>query len=127
MIYLDSSVALAHLLAEDQRPPAEFWNNSLIASRLVEYEVATRLNNLGVTEAGREIADTLLHRIALIELIPEVVRRARDKYPLQLRTLDALHLASVEFLREQGVALEVATYDKRMRDAAVKLQIPLHW
>ena len=127
MVYLDSSVALAHLLAEDRRPPVDFWNETLIGSRLVEYEVSTRLNNLRISAAAMETAGMLLQRVALIELIPEIVRRAHDKYPVQVRTLDALHLASIQFLREQGVDLELATYDQRMREAAVKIKIPLHW
>ena len=126
MIYVDTSVALAHLLAEDRRPVAEFWNEPLIASRLLDYEIRTRLNNLRVAAAAREIAEALTQRIALIELVPEVVQRARKNDPVQLRTLDALHLASVEFLRGQGVALELATYDERMRAAASKLKIPLY-
>lgn len=36
-------------------------------------------------------------------------------------------LVTMQFLREQGVALELATYDQRMREAAVKMKIPLHW
>lgn len=125
MIYIDSSVALAHLLAEDRRPSADFWNNTLIASRLLEYEVSTRLNNVGVAAAGKETAGTLLQRIALIELVPEVVRRVRDRYPVRVRTLDALHLASIDFLRDQGAEPRLATYDQRMREAAVKLDIRL--
>ena len=126
MIYLDTSVALAHLLAEDRRPLAEFWSQPLISSRLLQYEVQTRLNNLQVAAAGREIADNLLQRIALIEIVPEVVQRVREKNSVQLRTLDALHIASLEFLRGQGVSIELATYDERMRAAAGKLKIPLH-
>jgi predicted nucleic acid-binding protein len=126
VIYVDTSVVLAHLLAEDRRPVPEFWNEPLIASRLLDYEVRTRLNNLRIATAGREIADALIQRIALIELVPEVVHRARQKDPVQLRTLDALHIGSVEFLRGQGVALELATFDERMRAAAIKLKIPLY-
>ena len=41
MIYLDTSVALAHLLAEDRRPPDALWKESLVTSRLLEYELWT--------------------------------------------------------------------------------------
>ncbi|HEY7665687.1 MAG TPA: hypothetical protein VH934_21425 [Xanthobacteraceae bacterium] len=41
MIYLDTSVALAHLLAQDRSPPATLWQEQLIASRLLEYELWT--------------------------------------------------------------------------------------
>ena len=39
MIYLDTSVALAYLLAEDRTPPETLWREPLIASRLLEYEL----------------------------------------------------------------------------------------
>jgi hypothetical protein len=39
MIYVDTSVALAHLLAEDRCPPPGFWSQDLVTSRLLEYEV----------------------------------------------------------------------------------------
>ena len=41
MIYLDTSVALAHLLAKDRAPPDALWQEPLIASRLLEYECAS--------------------------------------------------------------------------------------
>ena len=34
MIYLDSSVALAYLLAEDRFPPDGLWDEQLVSSRL---------------------------------------------------------------------------------------------
>lgn len=39
MIYVDTSVALAELLAEDRRPGEHFWNETLVSSRLLEYEL----------------------------------------------------------------------------------------
>ena len=39
MIYLDTSVVLAQLLAEDHRPPTALWSETLVASRLMEYEI----------------------------------------------------------------------------------------
>ncbi len=36
MIYLDSSVALAHLLAEDRFPSEDLWQQQLVSSRLLE-------------------------------------------------------------------------------------------
>ena len=44
MIYLDSSVALAHLLAEDRFPPDELWEQPLVSSRLLECQVWNRIN-----------------------------------------------------------------------------------
>ena len=39
MIYLDTSVVLAQLLAEDRIPPAGLWRQSLVSSRLLQYEL----------------------------------------------------------------------------------------
>ena len=44
MIYVDTSVALAHLLAEDRRPATTLWDEPLILSRLLEYELWTRIH-----------------------------------------------------------------------------------
>jgi hypothetical protein len=49
LIYLDTSVALAHLLAEDQSTPEKLWQETLISSRLLEYEVWTRIHARGLT------------------------------------------------------------------------------
>ncbi len=46
MTYLDASVALAHLLAEDRVPPERLWQENLISSRLLEYEIWTRIHAL---------------------------------------------------------------------------------
>ena len=43
MIYLDSSVALAHLLAEDRFTAEDLWRQQLVSSRLLEYEVWNRI------------------------------------------------------------------------------------
>ncbi|MGH7480881.1 MAG: PIN domain-containing protein [Longimicrobiales bacterium] len=118
MIYLDASAALAQLLAEDRHPPDALWDESLVASRLLEYEMWTRVHARGLGSSHGDAVRALLGRVAFLEMIPEVLARALGAFPLPVRTLDALHLASLDFLREQGVALRLATYDERMRTAA---------
>jgi predicted nucleic acid-binding protein len=118
MIYLDTSVALAHLLAEDREPPAELWREPLVASRLLEYELWVRLHALDLMATHGEAARTVLERIATLELIAPVLERAVEPFPAPVRTLDALHLASADFLRQQGVSVRVATYDQRLSEAA---------
>ena len=125
MIYLDSSVALAQLLAEDRAPPDALWDQPLVASRMLEYEVWNRLHASGFARSHGEEARALIHRLALIELAPAVLARAIEPFPMRLRTLDALHLASIEFLRGQGQTIELATYDDRMAAAARGLDIRL--
>lgn len=125
MIYIDTSVALAHLFAENRRPPAGLWNETLIASRLVQYEVWNRVHRRNLAESHGDAATAMLGRIALLELTPPVLSRALAAFPIPLRTLDALHVASIEHLRGQAQNVELATYDRRMTDAARALGIPL--
>jgi hypothetical protein len=125
VIYLDSSVALAHLLAEDRTPPESLWGETLISSRLLEYEVWNRLHASGLSRSHGEHVRALIGRLALVELVPTVLARALDPFPRPVRTLDALHLASIDFLRRQGQTITLATYDDRMAAAARSLDIAL--
>jgi len=125
MIYLDTSVALAHLLAEDRRPPDELWTNTVASSRLLEYELWTRLHARGLAKSHGEAARALIARVALLELAPTVLARALDAFPAPVRTLDALHLASADFLRAQRQPVALASYDDRMLKAADELGIPI--
>ena len=125
MIYLDTSVALAHLLSEDRAPPTELWQETLVSSRLLEYEMWVRVHGKQLGSSHGEATRQLIGRIALVELSPPILARALEPFPMPVRTLDALHLASVEFLRSQGHAVELASYDERMIAAARKLRIPV--
>lgn len=125
MIYLDTSVALAHLLAEDRVPPDTLWEQTLVSSRLLEYEVWNQLHARGLAVSHGESARELLQRLALLELAPPVLARALDPFPAPVRTLDALHLASIEFLRAQNQDVALASYDARQIALARRLKIPL--
>lgn len=125
MIYLDTSVVLAQLLAEDRRPPASLWAEPLIASRLLEYETWVRLNAAGYAATHGEAARSLLARTSLIELSPLVLQRALEPFPRPVRTLDALHLASMHFLAEQRLRPRLASYDQRLAEAAHAMGIEL--
>lgn len=124
MIYVDSSIALAYLFAEVRIPPPSVWKSPLVASRLLEYEVWTRLHaRSGLTTLHFERAHELIGGVLLIELTREVLARALKPFPLPLRTLDALHLATVEYLRLGGADVELASYDARLLAAARALAI----
>ncbi len=126
MIYLDTSVALAHLLSEDRRPPSAIWNEELVTSRLLEYEFWNRLHARDLARSHGDMARQMLARVAWLELHPKVLARALMPFPTTVRTLDALHLASVGFLREHGKEIVLATYDERMARAATAMGIPLY-
>ena len=123
MIYLDTSVALAHLLAEDRQPPVRLWREELVSSRLLQNELWTRLNARGLAQSHREAATDLVSRISFLELVPPVLERALEPFPVPVRTLDALHLASAIFLLGRSQQIQLATYDDRLLRAATAVGI----
>jgi predicted nucleic acid-binding protein len=125
VIYLDTSVALAHILAEDRIPPASLWQEPVTSSRLLEYEMWTRIHARKLAGSHGDDVRALLSRVALVELAPPVLARALEPFAVPVRTLDALHLASMEFLREHGQRIELVTYDDRLLAAARSLRIPI--
>lgn len=125
LIYLDTSVALAQLLGEDRVPPATLWREPLIASRLLEYELWTRLHARGLGASHGDAARDLLARLAFIELAPPVLARALEPFPLPVRTLDAIHLASLHFLHERRQPVRLATFDLRLEAVARRLGIEI--
>jgi predicted nucleic acid-binding protein len=125
VIYIDSSVALAHLLAEPHSPPATLWKELLVSSRLLEYEIWNRINTLGQRAFIGDDARSLLDRTYLHEMNRLVLERALAPWPTPIRTLDALHIATLEYLRRGGEAIELATYDHRMIATASALGIPI--
>lgn len=126
MIYLDTSVALAHLLAEDRSPPERLWQEPLISSRLLEYEVWTRIHAKKLSGSHAEEVRALLSRVALVELSPPVLARALEPFPKPVRTLDALHLAAMDFLQKQGQVVNLASYDERLISAARALRFSIY-
>jgi hypothetical protein len=123
--YIDSSVALAYLLAEPRFPPTGWWQKSLTSSALLEYEVWNRVNALGQSVSLADEVQALLNRTSLIEMDGPALARALEPWPLPVRTLDGLHLATMDWLRSNGEAIELASYDNRLRAAAQALGIPL--
>jgi hypothetical protein len=126
MIYIDTSVVLAELLAEDRRPDDFFWNETLVSSRLLEYEVWVRVHARRLARTHGDAARALVGRVALLDLVSPVLTRALEPFPRPVRTLDALHLASTEFLRERDPAIRFATYDGRQAAVAGAMGIALY-
>lgn len=124
MIYLDSSVALAYLLAEDRYPPSALWEQPIGSSRLLECEVWNRINARRLQQSHGDAVRSLVGRIALVEMTPPVLRRALEPFPAPVRTLDAIHLAAIEFIRSQGMNVTLASYDERLVETARLLGIP---
>ena len=60
MIYVATSMILAHLLVEDRSPPESLWRETLVSSRLMEGETSTRLHARGLADARGKYARTLI-------------------------------------------------------------------
>lgn len=123
MIYLDSTVALAYLLAEDRFPPDELWDEQLVSSRLLECEIWNRINARRLHSSHGDAARNLIGRVAMIEMVGPVLKRAMQPFPVAVRTLDAIHLAALEFVRAQKQDVLLASYDDRLLAAARLLGI----
>ena len=124
MIYIETSVVLAQLLAEDRYPPESLWTETLVSSRLTEFEVWNRIHARGLGSSHGESVRLLLGRLRWLEMTALVLARALEAWPLPLRTLDALHLASIEFLGAHRQDVKLASYDTRIIGAARRLGIP---
>jgi hypothetical protein len=122
LIYVDSSVVLARLFAEDRQPGPIFWDQVLVSSRLLEYEVWIRVLSRRQSPDHTQIA-ALLGKIDMTEMSVLALRRALEPFPAPLRTLDALHLATALFLSTERDPVQLASYDVRMLTAARALGI----
>jgi predicted nucleic acid-binding protein len=123
MIYLDSSVALAYLLAEDRFPSELLWDQPLVSSRLLECEVWNRVNAHQLQNSHGDAVRDLIGRVAMIEMVGPVLGRALQPFPVPVRTLDAIHLSALEFVRAQKQNVQLASYDERLLSAARLLGI----
>jgi predicted nucleic acid-binding protein len=126
VIYLDSSVLLAQIFAEDRSLPETAAEGTLTSSRLLEYEVWNRIHARGFTQSHGQEVEAFLARVSLIDLSPEVIGRAVKPFPISVRTLDGLHLATIEFLRAGGEDIELASFDRRLLVAARALGIAIY-
>src|SRR4051794_41751499 len=125
MIYVDTSVVVAQLLAEDRCPPEDLWTATPISSRLTEYEIWTRVHARGLGASHAESVRLLPARFGWLEMTPAVLARTLEPWPVPLRTLDALHLGSIEVLRSHRQDVTQASHDSRTIDPAQRLSIPL--
>jgi predicted nucleic acid-binding protein len=118
--YLDSSAIVKLVVAEPESRALRRYlarRKVLVASALVRTEVARAVLGVG-PEAVTRVPE-VLRRIDLVRVGDRVLVAAGGLAPAELRSLDAIHLATAQLL---GSSLaRVVTYDERMADAAVAL------
>ena len=59
----------------------------------------------------------------MTEMSASALRRALQPFPIPVRTLDALHLATAVFLNSESDPVQLASFDARMLTAARALGI----
>jgi predicted nucleic acid-binding protein len=116
--YLDASAIVKLIVAEPETAALErdlADRAGLFCSRLGAAEViraARRRANRRVLQQTDDVLDALV----LMEVTPPILKRAAELAPEDLRTLDAIHLATALSV---GIPdLDFLTYDRRLADAA---------
>lgn len=118
VLYLDSS-AMVKLVASEPESPAlsaRIADAATVSSEIARVEVLRAIRRSGgdreMLQRGREV----IRRVGLLRVDGRVLELAADVEPADLRTLDAIHLASALILSE-GLGAFV-TYDRRLVAAA---------
>lgn len=130
-MYMESSARVAALLEHDTGakrplPPGA----RLVTSALTLAETARAI--VRARAAGRLTAEqegaavrglrTFARRCFVIEVDRRVLNRVGGRFPVEpIRTLDAVHLATIEMLDESPELVTVMTRDARVRDNALAL------
>ena len=129
--YLDSSVLLRHILLGEEpiRHALEFPR--VVSSELLEIEcrrvlhrcrLAGELTDEALTVA-RERLDEVLAGIDLLEMSRQIKQRAMDPFPVNVRTLDALHVATALMVGEDTGGVALFSHDEGMNRCARSLGI----
>ena len=92
---------------------------------MLVYKIRKRINahSLMISHAGR--ARGWLARVNLTEMTEVALARALEPFSVAVRTLDALHLATMGFICKSGEPVRLASYDNRLIAAAQALGITL--
>ena len=122
--YLDSSAIVKLAVAEPESAALRRYlrrRRPLVSSALARAEVARALLPLGEQAARR--GQEVLARLELIRVSDRILAAAGGLLPAELRTLDAIHLATAQHLGSDLARL--VTYDERLRAAAQRAGCPV--
>ena len=117
VIYLDSSAIVKLAVEEPESTALRRYlrrRRPLVSSALARAEVGRALLPLG--EAALRRGQDVLSRLELIRINDRILIAAGSLLPAELRTLDAIHLATAQQLETELARL--LTYDERMSAAA---------
>jgi predicted nucleic acid-binding protein len=122
--YLDSSAIVKLAIEEPETAALRRYlrrKSPFVSSALARTEVARALLPLG--EAAVRAGNHVLSGIELVRISDRVLGSAGTLLPPELRSLDAIHLATA---RQLGTDLaRLVTYDERMTQAAKAMGLPV--
>ena len=127
-MYIETSALLAALLEQDiaaqqmLRAPGRRVTSALTLAEanrgVVRARVTGRLSDVQERRAIQAL-QTFAVRCDVVGIAAPVLERAGRPFPIEpIRTLDAIHLATVEFLGDPPQLVTVLTRDTRVRDNA---------
>ena len=123
LVYLDSSAIVKLVVAEPETPALMAflarWPER-VTSVLARVEVLRAVKRTRAGAAVRRRAARVLARVALVTIDEAVLAAAARLGPPDLRTLDAIHLATARSL--DGIA-GIVTYDVRLARAASRARL----
>ena len=124
LVYLDASALVKLVVAEPESNALiellRDWPDR-VSSALSLAEVPRALRHARFGTAERHRARRLLARLALVDVDRRILAAAAALDPPELRTLDAIHLATALTVREDLAAL--VTYDRRLATAAERVDL----
>lgn len=122
--YVDSSAIVKLVVREPESAALHRYlrrKRPLITSALSRTEVARALLPLGALAVAR--GEDVLTRFEIVRINDRILRLAGAMQPPELRSLDAIHLATARALGSDLARL--CTYDDRMAEAAELLGMTL--
>ena len=131
--YLDSSVLLRHILLGDEGMRQVLECGAVVSSELLEieckrvfhrYRLQGDLDDSGFLEAQGRL-EFVLSGVYLLLLSSDVKKRASEAFPVQIRTLDALHISSALAFKSARPkeALLFFSYDNQLNRCAKALEL----
>ena len=126
MIYLDTSAAAKLIHVEEESTAlavflAKRMGTPLASSTLLYPELVRAVSRRRPDLAPRAVA--LTQRMMTVPMVGHIVEHAATIGNPNLRTLDALHLATAASLAPELDAF--VTYDKRLAEAAADIGLPV--
>lgn len=129
MKYIDAS-ALLRVLFQEAGPTVPLDpNDRIVSSQIIEVEafravdrlrLLDQLNDAETAIKRKELGD-LLARVDLATVDGAVIERAKSSFAVNVRALDAIHVATAEVLRGEAAPdpVEFWTHDDRQANAAL--------